>query len=166
MMKYFHQLAAIVLAIVLLVTFPMSAQAASSSSISRATSGEIVGKNYSGKSLQTTEFANANLEQADFSNADLRGAVFNGAKMAKANLHGADFTNGIAYLVDFKGADLSDAILVEAMMLRSTFNEVNIEGADFTNAVLDRLVVKQLCTRAAGVNSKTGVATRESLGCR
>lgn len=163
----FCQLAAIFLALLLIVTCPMPARAASSSSISRAERlGELKGKDYSGQNLQTAEFANTNLEQSNFSNADLRGAVFNGTKMAQVNLHGADFSNGIAYLTDFTDADLSDAVLAEAMMLRSTFNGAKIDGADFSNAVLDRIVVKQLCDRATGVNSKTGVSTRESLGCR
>ena len=165
-MKFFQRIVAIVLAIALFVCFPMSAHAASSSSISRATkAGELTAKDYSGQNLQTAEFANTSLEQSNFSNADLRGAVFNGTNMTKTNLHGVDFTNGIAYLTNFTGADLSDAVLVEAMMLRSTFNDVNINGADFTNAVLDKVVIKKLCQQAQGVNSKTKVATRESLGC-
>jgi len=62
--------------------------------------------------------------------------------------------------------DLSDAILENAILLRTVFQQVNITGADFTNAILDGAQVKYLCTLADGVNSMTGIATRDSLGCR
>ncbi|BAY62747.1 pentapeptide repeat protein [Calothrix brevissima NIES-22] len=164
-MKYRRVLASLVLAMVLFL-FPLSAQAASSSSITRSAGDELKGKDYSGQTLIGSEFTNINLENANFTNADLRGGVFNGTVLQGVNFHGVDFSNGIAYLAKFKNADLSDGIFAEAMMLRSTFDEVNITGADFTNAVLDGIQVKKLCAKASGVNSKTGVDTRDSLGCR
>ncbi|MDB9355886.1 pentapeptide repeat-containing protein, partial [Nodularia spumigena CS-587/03] len=32
--------------------------------------------------------------------------------------------------------------------------------------ILDGVQIKELCSKASGVNSKTGVETRYSLGCR
>jgi uncharacterized protein YjbI with pentapeptide repeats len=43
---------------------------------------------------------------------------------------------------------------------------VNISGANFTDAILDEAQIQQLCQKASGVNSKTNVETRNSLGCR
>ncbi|PSB05047.1 pentapeptide repeat-containing protein [Merismopedia glauca] len=127
---------------------------------------QLMGKDFSGQYLASSEFSNANLVQANFSNADLHGAIFSHATMNGANLHGADLTNGMADLVNFADADLTDAVLVDVILLRTAFYHTKIEGADFTNAILDGLQVKQLCAIASGVNSKTGVATRDSLGCK
>lgn len=121
---------------------------------------------YTGQDLTLAEFSNARLANANFSGADLRGAVFNGSSLKQANLHGVNFSDGIAYLSDLSGADLSDAILTSAMMLKSSFRGANVTGADFSDALLDRDQILQLCQSAEGVNSVTGVATRESLGCK
>ncbi|OCQ95977.1 hypothetical protein BCD67_22915 [Oscillatoriales cyanobacterium USR001] len=127
---------------------------------------ELTRHDFSGQVLRSAEFSNANMELTNFSNADLRGAVMSASVMVKANLHGADLTNAMADQVKFTNADLSDVVFVEAILLRSTFEGVDITGADFTDAILDGFQIKQLCKIATGVNSKTGVATRDSLGCR
>ncbi|PAX52158.1 hypothetical protein CK510_20825 [Brunnivagina elsteri CCALA 953] len=164
-MKFWQLLTSFVLAFLLL--FPVSAQAASSSGVTGSTLLQnLKGKDFSGQSLVGEEYTSTNLENANFSNADMRGVVFNGTLLHDVDLHGIDFQEGIAYLSDFRGANLSDAVLTNAMMLRSLFDNVNVTNADFTNAVLDRTEIKKLCATASGVNGKTGVSTRESLGCK
>ena len=92
--------------------------------------------------------------------------MFSASVMTQANLHGADLTNAMADQVNFAGANLSDAMFAEAILLRSTFEGADITGADFSDAILDGVQVKELCQKAIGTNSKTGIETRDSLGCR
>ncbi|MGL5077352.1 MAG: pentapeptide repeat-containing protein, partial [Waterburya sp.] len=79
---------------------------------------------------------------------------------------GADFSYGFGYLTNFDGADLTNANFQESILSFSTFKGAKIDGTDFSLAVLEKWQVKQLCENASGVNPKTGVDTRESLGCR
>lgn len=163
-MKYWRLIASMVLATVMFL-MPLSAQAASSSSVTRSLLNEAGGEDFSGKNLIRAEFTSVTLRNANFTNADLRGALFNGVLLDGANMHGSDFSSGIAYVSRFKDVDLSDAIFTDANMLRSQFDNINVTGADFTNALIDAQQLKKLCVNASGTNSKTGVDTRESLGC-
>ena len=163
-MKRFLQLTLVAVAIALLI-LPANAYAGSSGAIRAFDDEEVVGLDYSNKTLQRGEFYSVQLDDSNFSNSDLRGTVFNNVSMNNANFHGVNFTYGIAYLTDFTDADLSDAIMAETMMLNSRFTRADITGTDFTEAIIDPLEVKKLCTYASGVNSQTGVDTRDSLGC-
>lgn len=155
----------LLLIVMLIIGFPGVAEAASSGAIRAIDDVKATTQDYAGKNLIRAEFSAVRLSGSNFSNADLRGAVFSGSDLTHSNWSGVDFSDGIAYITDLSGADLTDAVLTSAMMIGSVFKDAKIAGADFSFAVLDRSQVIELCKTASGVNSKTGVSTRESLEC-
>lgn len=161
-----HYRAIFISSILSLVLLPTPALAVDWTHPLSFSNAELARRDFSGESLQAAEFSNANMEMANFTGADLRGAVMSASVMTNANLHQADLTNAMVDQVNLTGADLSDAVFKEALLLRALFTDVNIQGADFTDAILDKAQIKELCSKASGVNSKTGVETRDSLGCR
>ena len=125
-----------------------------------------ISSNMHGRDLKEKEFLKADLREVDLGDADLRGAVINTSQLQGADLRGADLEDVVAFSSRFDGADLREANFTNAMLMQSRFNDAEIEGTDFTNAVIDLPQLKALCGRASGVNSLSGVSTRESLGCR
>ncbi len=150
-----------------LLLAPLDAWAASSAAVRSFDDVKVTGNNFVGQDLREAEFANETLRGADFGEANLSFAVFNATDLQEANWRGVDFSNGLAYLCNFNGADLSDGIFTDALFLQSVFDKnTKIAGADFSNASIDRYQLSKLCTSAEGTNSRTGVSTRESLGCK
>ena len=119
-----------------------------------------------GRDLKEKEFLKADLREVNLSETDLRGAVINTSQLQGADLRGADLEDVVAFSSRFDGADLRDANFTNAMLMQSRFNDAEIEGTDFSNAVIDLTQIKALCSRASGVNSRSGLSTRETLGCR
>ena len=149
------------------LAFPLcSAQAITAPELRGQRAMQDISSNMHGRDLKQQEFLKADLRQVDLGKADLRGAVINTSQLDGADLRGADLEDVVAFSSRFDGADLRDANLTNAMLMQSRFDEAHIEGADFSNAVIDLPQQKALCARAKGVNSRSGISTRESLGCR
>ena len=129
------------------------------------TGAELRGKDFSGQTMRSAEFALAHLEETSFKDADVQGSIFSSSRLNHADLSGANFSYGMVDKADFTGANLSDGIFHETLFLRAILDDVTIAGADFTDALLDGKQVRQLCAIAAGTNSHTGINTRTSLGC-
>ncbi len=125
----------------------------------------LVNRDFAGQQMRRAVFAKASLEDVNFADADLVGTVMTGATMKRTSFRGANLANAMLDQLTLIDVDLTDAVLEDAIFLRSNFERLTIVGTDFTNTIFDGFQIKKLCQFATGVNAKTGVDTRESLGC-
>lgn len=123
-------------------------------------------RDFSGQYLAGTSFAAAEMREANFNAADLSQTILTKASFLRANLSAANLSQAFADRVAFDQADLTNAIFTDAILSSSTFTDAAISGADFSGAIVDRYQMAQMCKYADGINPITGVATRDSLGCR
>ncbi|MGF1458291.1 MAG: pentapeptide repeat-containing protein [Leptolyngbyaceae cyanobacterium] len=130
------------------------------------TYADLSHRSFVGEDLTGSSLAAADAREANFSGADLSQTILTKGSFYKADMSDVNLTESFADRVIFDGADLTNAIIVDAIMTSTSFNEATIDGVDFSGTILDRYQISQMCQRAAGINPVTGVATRDSLGCR
>lgn len=127
---------------------------------------DLSGKDFSGQTLIKQDFKASNLRQSNFKGAKLLGASFfdadlTGADLSDSDLRGADFSLTNAAKANFTNANLEGALVTG----NTSFKGARIAGADFTDVLFRDDQRNYLCQVADGVNSVTGNATRDTIGC-
>lgn len=130
------------------------------------TYAEIHDADFSHKNFQSASFAAADVRNSNFAESDMSQTILTKAAFLNTNLSKVNLTDSFMDRVAFENCDLTDAVLQNIVATSTTFEDSNITGADFSGAILDRYQTSLLCKRAEGINSTTGISTRESLLCR
>ena len=130
------------------------------------TYADLTLRSFAGEDLSGSSLAAAEAREANFEGSDLSQTILTKGSFYRAHMAGVDLTESFADRVIFDQADLTNAIVVDAIMTSTSFRDAIISGADFSGTILDRYQIAQMCKYADGINPLTGVATRDSLGCR
>ena len=126
---------------------------------------DLQGRDFAERDLTGDSFVKANLKFANLRDVNAVGTSLFGANLVGTDLSGADLSEATLDMANLREANLKDALFVDSLMWMAKMEHSDIEGADFTNALMRSDTQADLCQRATGINSVTGVSTRDSLDC-
>eukprot|EP00741_Cyanophora_paradoxa_P023692 tig00021612_g22886.t1 len=123
------------------------------------------GCDFSNRNLDGAALGGVLFEGTNFSGSTLTNVKMTKSNASKANFEGATMTTAIVDRVNFSGANLKQVDFSNSVLAGSVFDGADITGALFEDSTIDSQNFKRLCAIASGTNNKTGIATRDSIGC-